>query len=276
MTPGWMHPEPEGWLDLLDSAMVEDVGSGDLAAHLLEPDEVSDWYIEAQGDGVVCGLGIAAELFDLEDVPYRDGDRVSPGTIVMRGDLESHLLLTCERTALNFIMHLSGVATLTRKFVDAVDGLPVMIVDTRKTLPGLRALQKYAVRCGGGRSHRMGLYDALMIKDNHIRACGSISDAVAKARASLGHMVKIEVECEQFEQVREAVGCGVDVVMLDNMTLDEMRRCVGEFKNLAIFEASGGVNLDTVRGIAETGVDVISVGALTHSAPALPFHLEVE
>jgi nicotinate-nucleotide pyrophosphorylase (carboxylating) len=276
MTPGWLHPEPEGWPDILDDAIIEDVGPGDLAAHLLSPDADSDWYIEAQGEGVVCGLGIAAELFDLEDVPFRDGDRVSPGSIVLRGELESHLLLTYERTALNFIMHLSGVATLTRRFVDAVEGLPVMIVDTRKTIPGLRALQKYAVRCGGGRSHRMGLYDALMIKDNHIKACGSITEAVAKARASLGHMVKIEVECEEFDQVREAVGCGSDVVLLDNMTLEEMRRCVGEFKNLTVFEASGGVNLETVRGIAETGVDVISVGALTHSAPALSFHLEVE
>lgn len=276
MTQGWLHPEPEGWLDILDEAMIEDVGPGDLAAHLLDPDSESRWYIEAQGDGVVCGLGVGDELFEPEHVPFRDGDRVSRGDIVMQGVMASHLLLTCERTALNFIMHLSGVASLTRKFVDAVDGLPVMIVDTRKTLPGLRALQKYAVRCGGGRSHRRGLYDALMIKDNHIRACGSITEAVSKARANLGHMVKIEVECETFDQVREAVGCGSDVVMLDNMTLDEMRRCVGEFKNLTVFEASGGVNLETVRGIAETGVDVISVGALTHSAPALPFHLEVE
>jgi nicotinate-nucleotide pyrophosphorylase (carboxylating) len=173
-------------------------------------------------------------------------------------------------------MHLSGVATLTRQYVDRVEGTHAKIVDTRKTLPGLRTLQKYAVRCGGGFNHRMGLYDGAMVKDNHIRATGSITEAVRLLKTYVSHMVKIEVECENLNQVHEAVKAGADVILLDNMDPFMMREAVKTYKGKILFEASGGVSLETVRGVAQTGVDLISVGALTHSAVALSFHLEVE
>ncbi len=272
---GWRNPEPEDWRSTVDAALREDLGTGDLSAFLFSEEKSVSWFIEAQAEGVVCGVGIAHCLLGGE-ILVSDGDAVAPGTMVLRGSGERSFVLSRERTALNFLMHLGGVASLTKRFVDAVDGLPVRIVDTRKTLPGLRNLQKYAVRCGGGFSHRMGLYDALMIKDNHIRACGSITAAVERAKATLGHMVKIEVECETIEQAREAVKAKADVVMLDNMKPEEMAITVSQLRGLAVFEASGGVNLATVREIAETGVDVISVGALTHSAPALSLHLEVD
>ena len=182
--------------------------------------------------------------------------------------------LMVERTALNFLMHLSGVATLTNEFVKRIDGTGAKIIDTRKTLPGMRALQKYAVRCGGGHNHRMGLYDGAMIKDNHIAALGSIQAAVEKVRSYASHLIRIEVECENLQQVEEAVNAGADVVLLDNMDPFMMREAVQGFRGKVLFEASGGVSIDTVRGVANTGVDLISVGALTHSAVALPIHLE--
>jgi nicotinate-nucleotide pyrophosphorylase (carboxylating) len=180
-----------------------------------------------------------------------------------------------ERTALNFIMHLSGVATLTSAHVKRVKGTKAKIVDTRKTLPMLRSLQKYAVRCGGGHNHRMGLYDGAMIKDNHIAACGSISEALSAVRSYASHMTKIEVECESLDQIEEAINAGADVVLLDNMDPFMMREAVQKYAGKCLFEASGGVSLDTVSGVAKTGVDLISVGALTHSATAIPFHLEL-
>ena len=173
-------------------------------------------------------------------------------------------------------MMLSGVSSLTNWFVRSVGKNQARIVDTRKTVPGLRSLQKYAVRCGGGSNHRLGLYDAVMIKDNHIRACGSIAKAVQRARESIGHTVKIEVECESRAMVREAIEAGADIIMLDNMSAEAMKPILETYKGQAIFEASGGVTLQSVNAIADTGVDIISVGALTHSAPALSFHLEIE
>lgn len=268
------------------AAMAEDIGPGDPSGAIFEDDEeTARWVIEAQAEGIASGLGLAYYLMQPEpEEPERcftellvmDGEPVGRGTRVMRGQMVTARLLAKERTALNFIMHLSGIATLTSQFVERVSGLDCAIVDTRKTVPGMRALQKYAVRCGGGRNHRMGLYDGIMIKDNHIRAVGSITEAVRRARAVAGHMTMVEVECETLEQVAEAVGAGVDIVMLDNMDPFMMQDAARKYGSQVRLEASGGVTLETVRGVAQTGVHAVSVGALTHSAPALAFHLEVE
>ncbi len=264
---------------------MEDLGSGDVTAGCLPPDLMANWRIEAQGDGILSGVGIAEHLLapignDPEsayvEVMIADGTRVERDTLVARGRAPARRVLAAERTVLNFIMHLSGVATLTHEFVRRIEGTNAKIIDTRKTLPMLRSLQKYAVRCGGGHNHRMGLYDAAMLKDNHIAAAGSITKAVQAFRATASHMLKLEVECENLDQVDEAVAVGVDVVLLDNMDPFTMREAVTRHSGKVLFEASGGINLDTVRGVAGTGVDVISVGALTHSAVALPFHMEFE
>lgn len=269
----------------MDDAIEEDLGGvGDLTGGCLEPNLLCDWYIEAQADGVVSGVGIAeyllqpapAEPDDIYiEVHKNDGDRIQRGDRILEGTLPARRALMAERTALNFVMHLSGVATLTAEFVSRVAGTNARIVDTRKTIPNLRALQKYAVRCGGGHNHRMGLFDAVMIKDNHILATGSITEAVTRVRSYVSHLTKIEVECTTLEMVDEAVGLGVDVVLLDNMDPFMMREAVKKHESRVIFEASGGISLDTVKGVAQTGVDVISVGALTHSAVALPFHMEL-
>lgn len=281
----WLQPEPLSWWHNVDDALQEDVGSGDLSGGCIDPDSVSSYYIEAQGEGIICGLGIAEYVLtpyasDPEgssiQFHFEDGDRVSRGDILVSGRLQAKRALMVERTALNFMMQLSGVATMTRKFVDLVEDTNVRIVDTRKTVPGLRALQKYAVRCGGGHNHRMGLYDGVMIKDNHIQACGGIAQAVEKAKNFAPHTVRIEVECTTLEEVEEAVNAGADIVMLDNMDPFMMRQAVKDFKGKCLFEASGGISIETVRGVALTGVDIISIGAITHSAPSLPIHMELE
>lgn len=277
----WLAPEPFAWEDTVEQALHEDIGTGDISSAALPHGRLVDWYVEAQGTGVVCGLGVLQYLFEPTmaeetlEVLAKDGDIVASGKIVAKGTLAASDALQYERTALNFLMHLSGIATATSKFVEQVNGTKARIVDTRKTLPGLRTLQKYAVRCGGGFNHRMGLYDAVMIKDNHIQAHGSITDAVHATRKILGHMMKIEVECENELQVEEAIRTKCEVVMLDNMPPREMAQIVKKYGGKAIFEASGGVNLDSVKEIAESGVDVISVGAITHSVISVPFHMEL-
>ena len=280
----WLSPEPANWWNVVDDAIQEDVGFGDVTASCIDAEHTSEWYIEAQADGILCGMGIvdhvlSAQGNDPEEaaltILLADGSAVKRGDRVAQGLQSTHRVLAMERTALNFVMHLSGVATLTHQFVGRTEGTRAKVVDTRKTLPGLRALQKYAVRCGGGHNHRMGLFDGAMIKDNHIRAAGGIADAVRRVRAVASHMIRIEVECESLEQVSEAVAAGADIVMLDNMDPFMMREAVKQHAGACIFEASGGISLDTVKGVAQTGVDYISVGALTHSAPALSFHLEL-
>lgn len=263
---------------------MEDVGSGDVTSGCLDPDLQVDWYIEAQEAGVLCGVGIAEYLLspygsDPEDAKlvlhHADGDRIERGDRIVEGALPGRRVMMAERTVLNFLMHLSGVSTLTSAFVQRVSETKAKIVDTRKTLPGLRPLQKYAVRCGGGSNHRMGLFDGVLIKDNHIAAVGSIRKAVECIRSYASHMIKVEVECESAEMVDEAVRAGVDIVLLDNMDPFMMRECVKKHGDKVMFEASGGISLDTVRGVAQTGVDLISVGSLTHSAPAMAFHMEI-
>jgi nicotinate-nucleotide pyrophosphorylase (carboxylating) len=281
----WLQPEPANWWQIVDDAIAEDVGFGDITGGCLDPEHVVRWAVEAQGEGIVSGLGVAEHLLapfpgDPENcstyVRARDGDRVSRGTILLDGTLPARRALMAERTALNFLMCLSGVATLTAEFVSRIAGTGAKIVDTRKTIPGLRTLQKYAVRCGGGHNHRMGLYDGALIKDNHIAALGSVKAAVDRVRTYASHMVRIEVECENLAQVQEAVDAGADIVLLDNMDPFMMREAVQTYRGKVMFEASGGISLDTVRGVANTGVDLISVGALTHSAIALPIHMEFE
>jgi nicotinate-nucleotide pyrophosphorylase (carboxylating) len=280
----WLQPEPQNWWFIVDDTIAEDVGSGDVSGGILPPDQLVDWRIEVQAEGVLSGAGIADYLLgpiggdpDSAEIEVHrfDGDFLQRGDVVLSGKLSGRRALMAERTVLNFLMHLSGVATLTDKFVQRVEGTHAKIIDTRKTLPGLRTLEKYAVRCGGGHNHRMGLYDGAMIKDNHIKAAGSITEAVRVLRAYISHMTKIEVECETLEQVDEAVAAKCDVILLDNMDPFMMREAVKKHHGKCLFEASGGIDLDTVKGVAQTGVDLISVGLLTHSAPALPFHMEI-
>ncbi|MBX3097136.1 MAG: carboxylating nicotinate-nucleotide diphosphorylase [Fimbriimonadaceae bacterium] len=270
----WLAPAPSGWESLIQAELDSDIGYGDFSSAVLE-DKPVRWMIESQANGVVCGVGVAAWLLGPCEALIADGSTVSLGTRILEGKSSAPWLLSRERTALNALMLLSGTSTLTRQFVDAVEGTKAKITDTRKTIPGLRALQKYAVRCGGGTNHRFGLSDAVMIKDNHIAACGGVSECVNRVREMVGHTMVIEVEADTLLQAETAVEAGADIVLLDNMDTEQLSEAVSRLSGKAILEASGGVNLGTVRAIADTGVDVISIGALTHSAPSLSLHLEL-
>ncbi len=236
--------------------------------------------VRAKAEGVVAGLPVAARAFTLVEPsvawePYvSDADRVRPGMALATVPGPARALLTAERVALNSVQRLSGVASLTARYVLAVAGTGARIVDTRKTTPGLRALEKYAVRVGGGHNHRIGLYDAVLIKDNHLAAGGGVGATVWRARERAPHTMRIEVECKTLAQVDEALAAGADVILLDNMDLGALGEAVRRVGGRALTEASGGVNLNTVAAIARTGVDLISVGALTHSAPALDISLD--
>jgi nicotinate-nucleotide pyrophosphorylase (carboxylating) len=261
----------------IDRWLVEDVGDGDLTSlAVIDEEAVCTGQIVVKAPGVVCGLAVAAEVFDRLGVTLEplaaDGDRVEQAPVA-RVEGPARSVLTGERLALNLIGRLSGIATLTRRYVDAVAGTGAVILDTRKTTPGLRALEKHAVACGGARNHRFGLNDGILIKDNHLRLAGTLGQAVARAQET---GVAVEVECDTLEQVLEALAAGADSILLDNMTLDQLRESVALAGGRARLEASGGVTLETVRAIAETGVHFISVGALTHSARALDVSLEVE
>lgn len=269
------------WLEeFIDRALAEDIGTGDITTASVVPEDAAiRAEIEVQAEGVVCGLAVAEKIFHRVDPQLKvrslasDGDRVSGAVMRIEGPARS--ALTAERTALNILQRLSGIATLTRRYVDAVAGTQAAIADTRKTTPGLRALEKYAVATGGGRNHRFGLFDAVLIKDNHLSLAGCrLTEAVERARRLAPHLMKVEVECATLGQVEEAVAAKADAIMLDNMGFDEMREAVRMAPGV-LLEASGGITLETVRSIAETGVDLISVGALTHSAPILPMHMEV-
>ena len=276
---------------LLIMALAEDLGSGDITGDSIIPDEARfSAKLTGKADGVICGMRIMPWLFGLLDENIRfkpfktDGAKVSAGTVLGNISGPASQILAGERLALNILQHLSGVASLTAKYVETVKGTGAKILDTRKTLPGLRVLEKYAVVCGGGHNHRMGLYDAVMIKDNHI-AVGveyghNITDLVRDARKQVGRKTDITVEVTNIIQLREALNTDADIIMLDNMKPRTMRSAVEIVKNLnkkrlPKLEASGGVNLRSVRRIAETGVDRISIGALTHSAPALDISMDV-
>ncbi len=264
-------------------ALAEDVGAGDVTtAALIPPDQVGVATAHTKEAGVLAGVDVAARVFTLLDdavgttTLVGDGAHLQPGATILRVEGPLRAILTGERVALNFLRHLSGVASLTREFVAAAAGAGAQIVDTRKTTPGLRHLEKYAVRIGGGHNHRIGLYDGVLIKDNHIAACGSIAAAVQRARAAVHHLLKIEVEAATLAQVAEALAAGADGILLDNMSAEMMAAAVDMARGKAFTEASGGISLESVKDAAQTGVDLISVGMLTHSAPALDISLDIE
>ena len=264
------------------AALEEDLGrAGDITSQLTVPaDARAAARLVARNPGRIAGLICAGAAFRLVDpalkfdVATPDGSDVIAGAVLATVSGSARSILTAERVALNFLGPLSGTATATAALVKAVEGTGTRIVCTRKTLPGLRALQKYAVRCGGGFNHRFGLDDAAMIKDNHVQAAGGIEPAIARLRAGLGHMVKIELEVDTLAQLEEALGLGVDTILLDNMSLDDLRHAVTLAKGKAVLEASGNVTLTSVRAIAETGIGYISSGAITHSAPNLDIGLD--
>jgi nicotinate-nucleotide pyrophosphorylase (carboxylating) len=273
----------------VEQALAEDVGRGDITTR-------STVRVSARGRGsflakqdlVLSGLEVADAVFGAFDVEMQieaaaaDGEALKAGKTFARVVGDAHILLTAERTALNFLQRLSGVATLTKKYVDAIEGTGAAIVDTRKTTPGLRMLEKYAVTCGGGRNHRMGLDDGVLIKDNHIALAGGVTEAVRRAKEAAGHLHKIEVETATLDQVKEAIRAGADIIMLDNMKPDQVREAAALVRASApderrpLTEASGGITLANVREYAEAGVDLISVGALTHSAPAVDISFKIK
>jgi nicotinate-nucleotide pyrophosphorylase (carboxylating) len=270
--------------DLVRRALAEDLGrAGDLTTDAVVAAEQSGRAaIVARGAGRVAGLEPALLAFRVLDPACRvevlcgDGRDVEAGTVIALVSGRARALLTGERTALNLLARLSGIATATRDVVARLSGLPTRVADTRKTTPGLRALEKYAVRVGGGSSHRHGLDDAVLIKDNHVALAGSVGEAVRRVRAGVGHMLKVEVEVDTLAQLDEALALGVDAVLLDNMDLATLREAVARMRGRAVSEASGGIRPETVREVAETGVEVVSIGWLTHSAPALDLALEIE
>ena len=272
--------------DMVERALVEDLGHGDVTTDaLIPPDARGQASVVVKADGVVAGLEVALEVFRQVDpstqsrIRMEDGAPVSPGDVL--ADLEGSVagILKAERVSLNFLQRLSGIATATAAYVKAVQGTKARIIDTRKTVPGLRQLEKYAVRVGGGHNHRYNLADGILIKDNHIAALRArelgLAEIVDLARERSPHTLRVEIEVETVEEAVEALEAGADVVLLDNMTPDEMRRVVEISGGRALLEASGGVTLDTVRAVAETGVDLISVGALTHSVRALDISLDM-
>jgi nicotinate-nucleotide pyrophosphorylase (carboxylating) len=278
---------PGALRELVARAVDEDLGRGDITSDLLIPATVqARGVLRSRSAGVVAGLEVSAMVFEIVDPTLRfaalakDGAKLVPGQDIAVVSGSARSLLRGERVALNFIQRMSGIATLTSRFVEAVAGTSARIVDTRKTTPGLRALEKYAVRAGGGFNHRRDLSDAMLIKDNHIssiKASGlSLAEAVGRARTSLPHTMKIEIEIDGLAQIEEALVAGVDIILLDNLAPEELRKGVELIDRRAITECSGGVSLDTVAEIAATGVDIISVGALTHSAGSLDIGLDFE
>lgn len=280
-----MNPVPvEEIRNVVRRALAEDLGvAGDITSNTVIPaGAVGAGSLVSRVPGTIAGMGAAAETFaqlnsEIEFAAHvRDGDAIAAGTTLatVTGSLRD--ILTGERTALNLLGHLSGIATQVASVVAAVSGTGVRVADTRKTSPGLRSLEKYAVRCGGGSNHRFGLGDAVMIKDNHIAAVGDIATAVAKARAGVGHVVSIEVEVETLDQLGQAIEAGADIVLLDNMKLETLAKAVELTAGRCILEASGGITPDSAAAVAATGVDVISMGWLTHSAPNLDVALDLD
>jgi nicotinate-nucleotide pyrophosphorylase (carboxylating) len=262
--------------EIIDLALREDIGAGDITTDaIINQNDNADAFIISKADGIISGLPIAEMIFQklgkniLRQQYFKDGQQVHKGDLIVEFSGHLRALLTGERTALNFLQRMSGISTATAEFVEAVKGTNVKILDTRKTAPGQRMLDKYAVKMGGGTNHRIGLYDMVMIKDNHIKAAGSITEAVTKVRLKTGEGIKIEVETTNADEVHEALAVKADIIMLDNMGLDLMKECVDIINHKALVEASGGVMLENLKAIAATGVDFISVGALTHSVKAL-------
>lgn len=268
--------------NIITTALMEDINYTDAAAdNLIPPEHKSSAYYVAKDTGVVCGIEIAGRVFDLAggNVEFRilknDGSKVEKGDIIAELEGSTLTLLKGERTALNILQHLSGIATATNKCVELVKGTNASVTDTRKTLPGLRALQKYAVTVGGGKNHRFNLSDAAMLKDNHIDAYGGITAAVSALREKIGHTVKIEVEVRTLDELKEALAAKCEIIMLDNMSCDEMKEAVKITAGKALLEASGNVTQENIRSVAETGVDIISLGALTHSVKCFDISMKI-
>lgn len=267
---------------LIERCLYEDVGNGDITTNsIVTAGQSTVGIIHAKQAGVIAGLVVAEKVFRYlsPEISFRsrvkDGEKVASGTILAEVEGDARAILTGERVALNFLQHMSGIATQTAVLVEKVKEFPVRVVDTRKTVPGLRKLEKYAVFVGGGYNHRFGLYDAVMIKDNHIKVAGGITQAVQEVRKKVSHMIKIEVEVENLAGVAEAMQAKVDVIMLDNMDTRTMKEAVKMIGGSALVEASGGINEETIVPIAQTGVDIISVGALTHSVQSLDISLDI-
>jgi nicotinate-nucleotide pyrophosphorylase (carboxylating) len=266
---------------LIDQWLAEDIGHGDITSlTMIDAEAQGAFAMNARQPIAVAGIEVAAACFHRYDptlqveLTAKDGDRVAPKTTLLKVKGKARSLLTVERTALNIVQHLSGIATETARWMDEIKGTKAKLIDTRKTTPGLRALQKHAVICGGGANHRLGLDSGVMIKDNHIAVCGSITKAIGRARNGAPSLVKIEVECDRLEQVREAVAARADVIMLDNMSNDDMREAVTFVAGRIPLEASGGVRFETVRAIAETGVDFISSSKMIQGSPAVDIGLD--
>lgn len=267
--------------DLIKRAITEDINYIDSTTDLLiDEDDISEAYFVAKADGVLAGIDVAMRVFTMlddtieMDIHFKDGDEIKKGDIIAEFKGHTCAMLKAERTALNLLQHMSGIASYTNKCVKAVEGTNASIADTRKTLPGLRALQKYSVVAGGGRNHRYNLTDAAMLKDNHIDAYGGITQAVTALRKKAGHMLQIEVEVRNFEELDEALAVKADVIMLDNMSCEDMKKAVEINAGRAKLEASGNVTLDNIRDVALTGVDIISLGALTHSVTAFDISMK--
>lgn len=267
---------------LVERFLDEDIGRGDRTTEAVVPEDLlGKARIESRESAVIAGLDVARVCFSsLADISWTpevaDGDRVGPGDVVTRIEGPLRAILTGERTALNLLQRMSGIATMASRYAEAVSGTPAQVVDTRKTTPGLRLLEKYAVRVGGGSNHRAGLDDGILIKDNHIAAAGSVTEAVTRALSEAPHGLKVEVEVSDLEQLDEALAAGAEAILLDNMSPDMVRDAVTRAGGKALLEASGGITLETVSEYAKTGVDLISVGALTHSVRAVDLSLEVE
>jgi nicotinate-nucleotide pyrophosphorylase (carboxylating) len=269
--------------DLIELALREDIGSGDITTDILvDPLLCGKGYILAKERLVLAGIEVAAQVFQRLDPQvvfqpaYKDGDRIEAGAVVVTVAGKLRALLSGERTALNFLQRLSGIATHVRSFVEAMDGKRVRLVDTRKTTPGLRVLEKYAVRMGGAFNHRMGLFDGILIKDNHIEACGGISESIRRLRRAAHHLAKIEVEVSDLAGVKEAIEAGADVIMLDNMTMDQIEEAAQFIQGRALVEVSGRISADQLERLSNTGVDIISVGALTHSARSVDLSMRIQ
>jgi len=269
---------PDDIADTVRCALAEDVGSGDLTAHLV-PDTNAHAELLAREHAVLCGTAWADEVFRQLDTRVRvtwlkhDGEQIAADSVIARFDGPARALLTGERCALNFLQTLSGTATLTARYVDAVRGTSVKVLDTRKTIPGLRRAQKYAVTCGGGYNHRLGLYDAVLIKENHIAAAGSVIAALTQARTAVAADIPIEIEVENLDQLRTAINAGATRILLDNFDIERLTTAVREIAGRATLEASGGITLGNIHAIAETGVDFISVGSLTKHLHAIDLSL---
>ena len=275
---------PDFYIDeLIKKAITEDINYIDVSsAYLFGDDDRTEAYFVSKADGVLCGIEVALRVFSLLDntLEYKlykhDGDEIKTGDLIAEFSGKTLKLLEGERTALNLLQHMSGVASMTNAAVKAIEGTNSTIADTRKTLPGLRAIQKYAVTCGGGHNHRYNLSDAAMLKDNHIDAGGGITKTVKALRAKIGHTVKIEVETRTLDEVREAVEAGADIIMLDNMSLETMQEAVSIIDGKALTEASGNVTLENIKTVAEAGVNIISMGAITHSVKAFDISMRIK